>query len=332
MMGWSTINSRRYYRRSRRVGGRVVTEYVGGGAVGKAVATCDAAVRLRQAREMARVTELLDAVRAAASVDQALAGLFAAVARGCGFHRHHRQWRRNRGHDMSACPPDPLAALGTLGSPSSRRPPLRPILPSAVAPGDRAVFQAACRGDLKALEDVQKYLDDPSWVNRWGNPMHAAHDRLICQVGGDDPVVVVTVATAMRGLADDLGWSTGGLTERFAIIRVLHNWLAVAALEARASELSPEGRTRFQVERCLTQADRRLQAALRTLAVIKRVKAADLLARVTVVGAGLGHGGLRGSTKSNGAVVPDGFIEDEPMGGKESTSDTQVITGPGQAA
>ena len=90
----------RYYTRSRKVGGRVVREYVGGGLVGELAARTDAEVWERREAE---------AVEGSAEV-QRLEGLVAPVVELCdvaeilaqahliaaGCHRHKGEWRRRR--------------------------------------------------------------------------------------------------------------------------------------------------------------------------------------------------------------------------------------------
>lgn len=101
-MGWETrARGGRYYTRSRKVGGRVVREYVGGGLLGEMAAASDAAERVRQAEDAA-------ALRAAAERDAALAGAVAeldaageslarAALYAAGYRRHHRgEWRKHR--------------------------------------------------------------------------------------------------------------------------------------------------------------------------------------------------------------------------------------------
>jgi hypothetical protein len=99
-MGWD--KNGRYYSRSRREHGRVVREYVGGGAVGQLAAQLDALKR--QTRDSARAT--LDAECAeAAALDAALAELnelvdlvTRAALAAAGYAQHHRgEWRKRRG-------------------------------------------------------------------------------------------------------------------------------------------------------------------------------------------------------------------------------------------
>src|SRR5436190_22052494 len=55
-MGWDRQGSRRYYSRSRKVGGRVIREYVGAGQVGEAAQLQDQ--QRRQQRQRQRDREL----------------------------------------------------------------------------------------------------------------------------------------------------------------------------------------------------------------------------------------------------------------------------------
>jgi hypothetical protein len=91
----------RYFYRSRREGDRVVSEYLGAGAVGEAVARREDARRAqalaargreRSSQEEARALEatLHDLARAS---DELLAEALTAA----GYHRHHRgEWRLRR--------------------------------------------------------------------------------------------------------------------------------------------------------------------------------------------------------------------------------------------
>ena len=98
-MGWERG---RYYSRSRKVGGRVVREYVGGGLAGLLAAQEDerrrdervaqrAALRAEQAR-LAPAERALDEL--CALTDALMVGALTAA----GYHRHHcGEWRKRRG-------------------------------------------------------------------------------------------------------------------------------------------------------------------------------------------------------------------------------------------
>jgi hypothetical protein len=90
----------RYYTRSRRAEGRVVREYVGGGALGEFAARTDTEERERREAEAAsgraevkRLEELAAPVVQLYEVAEALARAH-LIATGC--HRHKGEWRRRR--------------------------------------------------------------------------------------------------------------------------------------------------------------------------------------------------------------------------------------------
>lgn len=104
-MGWD--KNGRYYTRSRRENGRVVREYVGGGAPGALAARLDADARARREGERDGVRAESEAV---AKLDAALAELSelvdlvarAALA-AAGYAQHHRgEWRKRRGERTRA--------------------------------------------------------------------------------------------------------------------------------------------------------------------------------------------------------------------------------------
>lgn len=99
-MGWD--KGGRYYTRSKRVNGRVVREYVGGGAAGELIAEFDALERDKREAERARAKIERDRVAALdaplAELDE-LADLVARAAlAAAGYVQHKRgEWRKTRG-------------------------------------------------------------------------------------------------------------------------------------------------------------------------------------------------------------------------------------------
>ena len=99
-MGLETRRGRLYYYRKRREGGRVVSEYAGGGHVAGLLAVLDGEARgqreekaaEREARREAdrRTDSTLDELRAACDA------LAAASLLAGGCHTHKGEWRRRR--------------------------------------------------------------------------------------------------------------------------------------------------------------------------------------------------------------------------------------------
>jgi hypothetical protein len=101
VMAWERRErGERYYTRSRKVGGRVVREYVGGSLVGELAARTDAEVRERREAEavegraeVQRLEGLVTPVVELCEVAEILAQAH-LIAAGC--HRHKGEWRRRR--------------------------------------------------------------------------------------------------------------------------------------------------------------------------------------------------------------------------------------------
>ncbi len=90
-----------YYTRSRRVNGKVVREYVGGGVLGELVARMDATDRRRREEEKAAWREererLEGLVELVDELCQDVETLAQAAFLAAGFRRHKRgEWRRKR--------------------------------------------------------------------------------------------------------------------------------------------------------------------------------------------------------------------------------------------
>ena len=99
-MSWETrANGNRYYTRSRREGGRIRREYVGGGTVGELAAKLD---EIDSESRLLEAESIREARRLAALMDEALAEfeeLADNIGRGllivAGYHQHNRnEWRK----------------------------------------------------------------------------------------------------------------------------------------------------------------------------------------------------------------------------------------------
>ena len=91
----------RYYTRSRKVNGRVVREYVGGGALGELAALMDTQERQRREEEAAAWREERERLEELADLVDELCEAVETVARAtllaAGFRQHNRgEWRRRR--------------------------------------------------------------------------------------------------------------------------------------------------------------------------------------------------------------------------------------------
>lgn len=90
-----------YYTRSRKEGGRVVREYVGGGILGELAAQMDAEDRRRREEEAASRREERERLEALSAPVEELCEVAEVIARAAlyasGYHQHNRgKWRKRR--------------------------------------------------------------------------------------------------------------------------------------------------------------------------------------------------------------------------------------------
>jgi hypothetical protein len=99
-MAWEDRNGKRYYYRKRRVGKRVISEYMGGGLAGELSALYDLEDKFKtdvQRAELTKVKE--DAVKLDGKireVERITKAMTRAVLLLSGYHAPRRQWRRIR--------------------------------------------------------------------------------------------------------------------------------------------------------------------------------------------------------------------------------------------
>lgn len=123
-------------------------------------------------------------------------------------------------------------------------------------------------------------ITDRRYITRWGSPMYTAKCWLVSQACRDNMVVARATHNRADQLAADLGFQTANALERLAITRVVHNWLTVGVLEAKACGHKPFTRERAQAERCLSQAERRLMQAIKALAFLRQVLAGAVVGQL----------------------------------------------------
>jgi hypothetical protein len=101
-MGWEKRErGGLYYTRTRKVDGRVVREYIGGGILGHIAALQDAQERRRREEEAALWNEEREKIEALVTPVEQLCEvaeiLYRAALLAAGFRRHQRgEWRRKR--------------------------------------------------------------------------------------------------------------------------------------------------------------------------------------------------------------------------------------------
>lgn len=99
-MGLEQRRNNLYYYRKRRIGGRVVSEYVGGGDLAYLASHWDTLERDKQDEERYRLNkkraEQAAGDKALANLEQAISTLVQGILLAEGYHTHKGQWRRKR--------------------------------------------------------------------------------------------------------------------------------------------------------------------------------------------------------------------------------------------
>ena len=90
-----------YYSRSRKEGGRVIREYVGGGMLGELAAWVDAQERRRREQKEARLREERERLDALSARVEEVCDAAEVITRDAllasGYHQHNRgEWRKRR--------------------------------------------------------------------------------------------------------------------------------------------------------------------------------------------------------------------------------------------
>jgi hypothetical protein len=92
-----------YYTRTRRINGRQVREYIGGGLIGELAAEQDLLAReqLEQKRQQwkAEKVHIRHLEAPIIDLDDQCQALMTACLEAAGYHQHHGEWRRRHGTD-----------------------------------------------------------------------------------------------------------------------------------------------------------------------------------------------------------------------------------------
>lgn len=218
--------------------------------------------------EVQRIVKRADAVLlASAEFDRLADRLFRSVMHLCGFKLHHRaEWRKTRGINSMFN----LAELFSTGKP---RPALIP--PVVDDPEKMKVLELAAKGDRSVLPAVMELLKDQQFLTLAGGVARMAEVALIAQAAGDHLAVAHAISVKIdeyqAQLLADCG-PTPTYAERMAATRCAHNWVALHIVEFWAARSTPSSAAAIALDKRLTQAERRLHLALRSLATLRRLR------------------------------------------------------------
>jgi hypothetical protein len=95
-MAWEKRGNRDYYYKKRRIGGRVVSEYVGSGALAELQALLDQEEKESRKYEQAKRLQAEELEAKIDQVDEYSRTLAKAALLLAGYHPHKGQWRKRR--------------------------------------------------------------------------------------------------------------------------------------------------------------------------------------------------------------------------------------------
>jgi hypothetical protein len=259
-----------YYTRSKKINGRVVREYVGGGRLGKLAAEADALERRRREEEAeARRAERdrLETLEApVAKLCEIAETLARAALLAAGYHRHNRgEWRKRR---MS-----PSKKKPTKGTPARKD-----RMSEKLSKGEEdilKILRRAERGDKTVLPDLRELLDlGPELASVCGDLAKTAERELIGVMAGKDLLMKETVPRKLKAMREELSGPSPTSLEKLLVERVVACWLALQHAELLCTQGSFGRVTVHQVElyqRRLDRAQKRFLSAIRTLAQIRKL-------------------------------------------------------------
>jgi len=310
-MGVERRKGRLYLYARVRAGGQRRTAYLGPLTPAAALAFRRRRAAERRGADEARATGAVAAREAAAVLarggefDRLADRVFRAEMALGGFRLHKRStWRKTRGgltmtdadrflapYFSAAEPPPPAVPPPVAASFPPAPPPVAPPpRPGLVRWGTtdqeaNAVLDRAARGDTSALPAVRDILRDPNVQAVYGDVGRIARDEVIAAGAGSD----LTAAEAMRrgaaaveaGLLADAGGAATAV-ERLAAARAATGWVAVHVLEALGARRPPGSPAAMAIEKHLASAERRYQAALKAVMVLRRLRGPGVGVQVNV--------------------------------------------------
>lgn len=288
-------NGRLYQYTARRVHGRVVKEYLGPVPPWWAAGVRDQAEQEKAKRKTDRAQAFAAAERvvvAGVEFDQLADKVFRSTMHVLGYRLHHRgEWRHKQGST-------PMATLESMSGTNAAQK-LAPALitPHALDPSHRKTLDRAANGDCTVVRELVELFKDPRYLDMIGRVEEMARWALINQAGGANVAVLVAVERKfneyVQRLHDDSP-EAPTFAERLAVTRVAHNWLAVHILECLMNKCELWSDRSAALDKALYRADRRLNASLKTLAVLRRLRKPKPAAQVNVsVGSMVVNGGTK---------------------------------------
>lgn len=276
-MGWERRpNGCTYYYRKRRVGGRVVSEFLGaeGSARATIAATLDRLRRERGRADREAVAHRLATLDGAEAEVVEWHDLVAAVARAAleaaGYHRHDRgPWRKRRMSEPSTT--ELAAGLPALPTDADLSP----------------LAERARKGDREAANALLRVLEgDPDRLIRLGhgNLDVLAEECLSMRELGDNLIARDAIEARLKRLRAELAGPAPTPLERLLVDRVAMTWFQLQMLELVTPTSGKSDGWALRIDRRRDQAHRRFLSSLKALAQVRRLELPALQVNVAMAG------------------------------------------------
>lgn len=256
-------DSRGYFYRKKRVNGRVVSEYIGGGQVAQILAQLDEREREKRGAQREAVAAQIEQWRAS---DRAAKGAFdfvsivlGAALQSAGYHQHARgEWRRKRATTNSKDMAKQTKQTNALAAKADFSQTLA-LAQSGDAQAAREVFAmikgaASERAFVAVLADVgtrnQKHITEG--------------------MGFNTPFLSGAIERQLEIMRADLGGEDAPPLERMLIERILSCWLLVNSLEGQVSNQGHPALSE-QLDKRLQRAHKRHLSAVLALAQVRKL-------------------------------------------------------------
>lgn len=239
----------KYYVKSRRIGGRVVTEYAGAGLLGELAARRDAIERDQRAAQRYEAQQRRQQVVDLATPPAELAAyaaqarqIVAEVLTALGFHRHKRQWRYKRMSDDA----------------------------QAVARG-LAIWRKA-KPTKDEIAELRTLVSAHPDLVKMGDVAALAESQFLAGYSVQ-PAMRVFVTARAADLRRQLGYAESSELERMLIYEVVLCWLDYNRIVAAHAQNTQEFKFRDMEawERILSSKQRRYLRAVEALARVRRL-------------------------------------------------------------
>jgi tetratricopeptide (TPR) repeat protein len=281
-MGWEKRERGRqlYYTRSRRVGDRVIREYLGTGVLAQLAAKTDALDRLRRREEAKAWRAECEGLEA---TDKALGELYEAVEiltratlLSASYHQHKGEWRRKRSVDketpkreeQGVVVPAGKASTPTKGEEVTRS---RSELSNEL----RSLLAQANERDEEAPRLIRRALEEtPDSAQILSNIVAKKAERIfVKKLCGDDLLLKEALSLQLETMREEVAGPDPSPLERLLAERVIACWLQLQHAEAAyAANLGKPTTAQSEYhQRRLDRVQRRFLAAIRTLAQVRKL-------------------------------------------------------------